>query len=335
MSEWYEQVPKVELHLHLEGSIPIETLWQLVTKYGGDPTTPDIDALRRRFVYRDFTHFLATWTWQLAFLREYEDFTLIAEAVARDFARQNIRYVEAFHSPGDFRVRHGLETLPLIEAIRAGLDRVPDVEVKLVTDLVRNYGPERGAITLSEIREAQSLGVIGVGIGGHEAEYPATPFADVYEEARGMGFHTSAHAGEGAGPESVWGAVRDARAERIGHGTRAVEDERLMDYMAERQIPIETCPISNVRTAVIPSVGEHPIREFMARGIPVSVNTDDPAMFGNSLADEYAALERELGFTPDEIRALILSGIATSWMPEDDKACVTREFEADPAWRDD
>ncbi len=333
MSEWYARLPKVELHLHLEGSIPIETLWELVTKYGGDPTTPDIDALRRRFVYRDFEQFLATWVWQAGFIRDYDDFTSIAEAVAHDLARQNIRYVEAFYSPGDFG-RHGLETLPLTEAIRTGLDRVTEVEVKLVADLVRNYGPERGAVTLSEIREAQSLGVSGIGIGGHEADYPATPFADVFEEARGMGFHTSAHAGEGAGPESVWGAVRDARAERIGHGTRAVEDDSLMDYLAEHQIPVEACPISNVRTAVIPSVAQHPIREFMARGIPVSVNTDDPAMFGNSLADEYAALERELGFTPDEIRALILSGVATSWMPEDDKARMTREFEADPIWRD-
>jgi adenosine deaminase len=331
MPDWYERVPKVELHVHLEGSIPLATLWELVTKYGGDPSTPDLDALRRKFVYRDFRHFIATWTWQLAFLREYDDFTLIAEAVARDFARQNIRYVEAFYSPGDFR-QHGLRTLPLTAAIRAGLDRVPDVEVKLVTDLVRNYGPERGAATLSEIREAQSLGVIGITIGGHEAEYPATPFADVYSDARDMGFRTSAHAGEAAGPESVWGAVRDARAERVGHGTRAVEDGRLLDYLAEHRIPIETCPISNVKTAVIPSVAAHPIREFLKRGIPVSVNTDDPAMFGNSLEEEYEALARGQDFTRDEIRALILSGIATSWMSDEDKTRMTREFETDPEW---
>ena len=334
MPSWYERVPKVELHVHLEGAIPLATLWELVTKYGGDPSAPDLDALRRKFVYRDFRHFIATWTWQLAFLREYDDFTLIAEAVARDFARQNIRCVEAFYSPGDFR-QHGLETLSLTAAIRAGLDRVSDVEVKLVTDLVRNYGPESGARTLSEIREAQGLGVIGITIGGHEAEYPATPFADVYADARSMGFRTSAHAGEAAGPESVWGAVRDARVERIGHGTRAAEDERLLDYLAEHRIPVETCPISNVKTAVIPSVGEHPIREFQKRGIPVSVNTDDPAMFGNSLAEEYEALAREQDFTRDEMRALILGGIATSWMSDDEKARMAREFEADPEWHAD
>ena len=334
MSDWHERIPKVELHVHLEGSIPLPTLWELIAKYGGDSSTPDLEALRRRFVYRDFAHFIETWTWQLAFLREYEDFTRIAEAVARDFARQNIRYVEAYYSPGDFR-QHGLETLPLTHAIRAGLDRVPEVEVKLVTDLVRNYGPERGASTLSELRDAHELGVIGITIGGHEKEYPPSPFADVYEEARRMGFRTSAHAGEAAGPDSVWGAARDLRVDRIGHGTHAAEDERLVDYLSERRIPIETCPISNVRTAVIPSVAQHPIREFLDRGIPVSVNTDDPAMFGNSLADEYAALKRELDFTPDEIRALILSGIATSWMSDDEKARMTREFEAVPAWRAD
>ncbi|MBT5531736.1 adenosine deaminase [Candidatus Poribacteria bacterium] len=334
MSDWHERVPKVELHVHPEGSIPLPTLWELISKYDGDPSTPDPDALRRRFVYRDFAHFIETWTWQLAFLREYDDFTLIAEAVARDFARQNVRYVEAYYSPGDFR-QHGLATLPLTGAIRAGLERVPEVEVRLVADLVRNYGPERGAVTLSELREAQTLGVIGITIGGSEQEYPPAPFADVYEEARRMGFRTSAHAGEAAGPDSVWGAARDLRVDRIGHGTRASEDERLMDYLAERRIPIETCPISNVRTAAIPSVAAHPIRVFLDRGIPVSVNTDDPAMFGTSLAEEYAALERELGFTPDEIRALILSGIATSWMSDSGKASMTRDFEAHPSWRAD
>lgn len=334
MRTWYERVPKVELHVHLEGSIPLDTLWRLVTKYGGDPSTPDIDALQRRFAYRDFTHFIDTWMWQMSFLREYDDFTLIAEGVARDFAKQNIRYVEAFYSPPDFR-RHGIEPMPLTEAVRAGLDRVPEVDVRLVADLVRGYGPEQGSITLAQLRGAQSLGVIGIGLGGREAGFPATPFADIYAKARDMGFRTSAHAGEAAGPESVWGAVRDARVERIGHGTRAVEDERLLDYLAERRISVETCPISNVKTAVIPSVAEHPIREFIRRGIPVSVNTDDPAMFGNSLAEEYEALECEQGFTPDEIRALILGGIATSWMPDDQKARMVLEFEADPNWRAD
>src|SRR5512136_716780 len=125
MMDWFEQVPKVELHLHLEGAIPYDALWELIVKYGGDPAVPDREALQRRFAYRDFPHFIETWLWKNQLLREYEDFALIAEAVARDLARQNIRYAEAFFSPSDF-ARHGLGVQRLTEAIRTGLARVPD-----------------------------------------------------------------------------------------------------------------------------------------------------------------------------------------------------------------
>jgi adenosine deaminase len=328
---WFERVPKVELHVHLEGAIPHATLWQLVQKYGGDPSVPTREALEQRFQYRDFAHFIRMWIWKNGFLREYEDFSAIAEAVARDLARQSIRYVEAFYSPTDF-ADHGLSTLRLTEAIRAGLSRVPEVEVSLVADLVRDGGPERAAITLAEVNEARELGVIGVGIGGSEHQYPPQPFADVYSRARQLGFRTSAHAGEAAGADSIWGALCALQVDRIGHGTRAREDAALLDYLAEGKIPLEMCPLSNVRTAVVPSLREHPVRDYFERGIAVTVNTDDPKMFGNSLAQEYALLESELGFSRDEIRALILNGIRSSWLPESRKRTLAEAFHRDPAW---
>jgi adenosine deaminase len=328
---WFERVPKVELHVHLEGAIPHTTLWQLVQKYGGDPSVPSLEALEQRFQYRDFAHFIRMWTWKNGFLREYEDFSLIAEATARDLSRQNIRYVEAFYSPTDF-ARHGLGTLGLTEAIRAGLSRVPEIEVSLVADLVRDSEPERASVTLSEVNEARELGVIGIGIGGAEHDHPPEPFAGVYQEARRLGLRTSAHAGEAAGADSIWGALCALRVDRIGHGTRAREDEALLDYLAEREIPLEMCPLSNVRTAVVPSLFEHPIRPYFERGIAVTVNTDDPKMFGNSLAQEYALLESELGFSRDEIRALILNGIRNSWLPESKKRTLFETFRSDPVW---
>jgi adenosine deaminase len=236
----FERVPKVELHLHLEGAIPHDALWDLVQKYGGDPSVPDLEALERRFEYRDFPHFIETWTWKNGFLREYEDFTFIAEAVARDLAGQNIRYVEAFFSPADFS-QHGLETGKLTEAIRTGLSRASEVEVALVADLVRDYGPEKAAVTLAEVNEVRDLGVVGIGIGGSEQKFPSEPFEKVYEGARQFGFRTSAHAGEAAGADSIWGAIRILRVDRIGHGTRAEEDESLLDYLAEHRIPLEMC----------------------------------------------------------------------------------------------
>jgi adenosine deaminase len=328
---WLTRLPKAELHLHLEGSVPQDALWELIQKYGGDPGVPTRESLRERFVYRDFPHFIETWIWQSGFLRAYEDFTQIAAAVARDLARQNIRYVEAFYSPGDF-ARHGLRLQPLTEAIRRGLEQVPEVEIKLVADLVRDRGPQAGAIQLAEIAEVRELGVIGIGIGGSEQRHPPEPFAAVYTEARRLGFWTSAHAGEAAGPESVWGALRALHADRIGHGTRAIEDPALVAYLAEQQVPIELCPLSNLRTGVVPGIEAHPARSFYDRGLLITINTDDPAMFGNSLVDEYAVLIERLGFTPDDIRTLILNALRASWMPEQRRRELAELFTSDPAW---
>jgi adenosine deaminase len=174
--------------------------------------------------------------------------------------------------------------------------------------------------------------VIGVGIGGSEQDFPPEPFQQVYEQARKRGFHTSAHAGEADGPASVWGAVRALKVDRIGHGTRAGEDQALLDYLAVKQIPIEMCPISNVRTGVVALIAQHPIREYFERGLLVTVNTDDPKMFGNSLAEEYQVLVDRLGFSHDQVRRLIMNGIQASWLPAIQKADLARDFETDPGW---
>lgn len=314
-----QQLPKTELHLHLEGAIPLPALWELLGKYGRPDGIGSLADLERRFTYRDFPHFLQTWGWKNTYLREYDDFTFIASEVAADLARQNIVYAEAFYSPGDF-ARHRLEPQKLTEAIRTGLARHDgDVRVNLVADLVRNYGPEQGARWLRDIADVKSLGVVGIGIGGSEHEYPPEPYAAVYEAARDFGFRTSAHAGEAAGPESVWGAIRALRVDRIGHGTRAVEDPALVSYLAQHRIPLEMCPISNVRTGVVAGVAAHPIRRFFDAGLLVTVSTDDPKMFNTSLEDEYLALERDLGFTWTEIQALNASAVEAAWCGEDEK----------------
>lgn len=312
----FQRIPKVELHLHLEGAIPLPALWQLVCKYGGDPEVPTPEALAAKFRYRDFPHFIDTWMWKNQFLRAHEDFSFIAAEVARDLAAQKVLYAEAFYSPGDFRSR-GLTVQGITEALRKGLRQVPEIEIALITDLIRDHGPERGEQTLDALREVrEECGVVGVGIGGSEHLYPPEPFAPVYERARSLGFRTTAHAGEASGPESVWGAVRTLRVDRIGHGTRAIEDPALLDHLAERRIPLELCVLSNVRTGVIGTVAEHPARAYWQRGIPFSVNTDDPKLFHTSLAEEYSALHRELGFSEPDIHQVIEQGVASSWLPD-------------------
>jgi adenosine deaminase len=219
-------------------------------------------------------------------------------------------------------------------ALRRGFTRIPDVEVALITDLVRDSGPEKGVRTLEAIADvAAEAGIVGIGIGGSEQLFPPEPFAGVYERARTLGLRTTAHAGEVAGPESVWGAIRTLGVDRIDHGTRAVESPELMAYLVDHRLPVTSCPGSNVATGAVASLEEHPIRRFVDTGMLVSVATDDPAMFGLSLAGEFEALMARHGFTRDEVRGLIRNGVESCWLPGDRKAALMERVLSDPAWR--
>jgi adenosine deaminase len=328
---WLARIPKVELHLHLEGAIPYDVLWELVKKYGGDPSVPTLEKLKERFVFRDFRHFLETWGWKNGFIREYDDFTLIAEAVARDLETQNIRYAEIFCTPSD-HYNKWLDTQKIITAIRKGFDKVRTTKTNIIVDFCRNAGPESAERDLDAVNEIKNLGIIGFTIGGAEQEFPPQVYKTVYERARNLGFHLSAHAGEAAGPESVWGAIRDLKVERIGHGTRIIEDPALERYVVEHKIPLEVCPISNLRTRVIDIIEAHPVKRYYDRGMIVTINTDDPKMFGNSLVEEYQTLHKLLGFSLPDIQNLILNGIRACWLPLNKKRELERSFLHDPGW---
>jgi adenosine deaminase len=326
---WLARLPKVELHLHVEGAMPRPALWQLITKYGGDETVRTLDDLERKFVQ---TPFFQSWDWVCSFLREPDDFTLLGREVARDLARQNIRYVEAFFSPTVFRRR--MTPQPVAEALRKGLDEVRSVEVRLVADLGRNLGPEGAMRTLEQVADVRGSGIIGVGLGGYEPQYAHELFQAVYERARGFGFRTTAHAGETAGPPSVWGAIRALRVDRIGHAVRAIEDPELVRYLAEQRIPLELCLTGNVRGGLVDSFSSHPVRRYFDLGIPLSLNTDDPLFFGNSLVDEFVAVQQFHGFSRDEVRSLIVSAIESSWLSADGKARLSQEFRKEASWNE-
>ncbi len=330
--DWFDRLPKVELHLHLEGAIPVEDLWQLVRKYGGDAEVGDLEGLRRRFVFTDFRHFLRAWTWKNRFLREEEDFTFIAEAVARQLRREHIVYVEAFYSPTDFTARSGLTVQQITAALRRGLARVPEVAVALIVDLVRDHGPERGARTMAQALEVRDLGLIGIGIGGTEDLHPPGPFAPVFEQARQAGLRTTAHAGEGDGPESVWEAVQMLRVDRVGHGVAAIADDALVEHLAKHRIPLEVCPTSNLRTNIYPSMAEHPIEELARRGVVVTVNSDDPAMFHCSVAGDLRELSAVHNWPRQRVRDLQLAAVESSWLDPAGKLALRRRLVEDAAW---
>ncbi|MBD2085940.1 adenosine deaminase [Trichocoleus sp. ST-U3] len=330
LNDTLHQLPKVELHLHLEGAIPLTALWQLIEKYNAVSSVGSFSQMEQKFQYKDFQHFIDTWVWKNNFLREYEDFTLIASKVAEDLASQNIIYVEAFYSPGDF-IRHGLEPQKLTEAIRKGLDVHADkITVNLVADLIRDFGPEQGMTWVKQIHEVKNLGVLGIGIGGSEQTFPPEPYEAVYEQARNLGFKTSAHAGEAAGSESMWGAIRSLKVDRIGHGVRAIDDPELVSFLKSEQIPIEMCPISNLRTGVVADISLHPIKKLYEEGLLITVNTDDPKMFNSSLAYEYKMLVEKLGFSLDDIVNLIKNAIKSSWCDDTEKMELLGKIETAP-----
>ena len=320
----FAEIPKVENHLHLEGAIPFETLWQLITKYGGDVTLNTSEQLREKFAFRDFNHFLEMWVWKNQFIREYEDFVLISEAVFSDLVRQNIKYAEIFISPSLFKSRISVQRM--VEAVSESIQKVSGIKIQLIVDLVRDYGPDKEIRTLSEINEVKDLGIIGIGIGGTEDKYPPELFIDLYEQARKFGFMTTAHAGEASGPESIWSAIKDLKVDRIGHGTRAIEDLKLLDYLSEHKVPIELCLLSNFCTKVIDSIEEHPVKTFIEKRIPISINTDDPKMFGNSLAEEYQTLMDIFKYSNEEIFNIVLNSIDTMWLDENEKKELIDDF---------
>lgn len=339
---WLHDLPKIELHLHLEGAIPIPALWTLIEASGGDASVPNITALKERFRFTDFSHFLETWMWKSQFLRRYQDFTVVAEAFAKSLVEQNIRYAEVFYSPAEHTPDatelglpyKDLRVAEISQALRAGLDRVPGVTVALVPDLVRGLKPATMMRTLDEIEEVRKeAGIIGIGLGGAEQLFPPDPYEAVYEHARSLDLRTTAHAGEVKGPESIWGAINKLEVERIGHGTSARLDDALVDHLLEHQLCLEMCPLSNVRTASIEHIGAHPIREFFDKGLLVTVNTDDPEMFNNSLEEELETLMEVHDFTEVEICRLLDNAIEGSWLPVAEKQAMRDEFHADPAWR--
>ena len=316
MSDVFDLAPKVELHLHLEGAIPLPTLWELVNDYG-DPEVKTLDALASRFQYRDFPHFIETWWWMTGFLRTAADFSRAAQAVASSLVEQNIIYAEASISPADF-ARHGLSVGEIATAARLGIDQVSGIEIGIIVDLVRDTGPEECMRTLDQaIDIAAKTEIVGITIGGSEHDFPPQLFRDVYRKAESAGLGLTAHAGEAAGPENVWMALKDLGVSRVGHGIRSTEDPELVDYLVEHQIPLEVCPTSNIRTGVVKSWEGHPVFDLIARGARVTINSDDPLFFDCSVAGEF----REMSdFIDIDVERHTLHAIDASWMAADQKA---------------
>lgn len=320
-------LPKVEQHVHIVGSVKPETLLWLVEKGGSDKPFKNVDDVQRFFQYRDFPHFISVYSTVFRCITDENQFERITYELLEHDARCNVHYVEASFSAPD-HVRQGLDYGRMLDAINRGVSRARcdfGVECNLRVDLVRNYGPDTGMMVLDWI-ESRGDNIVSIDIGGSEERFPPKPYAPVYRRAKKMGLHLVAHAGEAAGAESVWDAVRWLDVERIGHGVAAVKDSALMNYLAEHSIGVEACPVSNVRTGVVPLLRQHPIRRFLERGIKVSVNTDDPSMFGTDMNNEFLQLHLQLGFGVSELLELSLNTVDSLFINEERKIRMRESF---------
>lgn len=326
------RMPKIELHLHLEGSISSRTLRQLARRNG--VRVSNLGDTSQLYGFQDFGEFLLRYRDLLRAVVSGEDFELLAYELGVSLAQQQVLYGEVMLSP----VQHVLRGVDLYEAVQgcaAGFDRAwkeYGIVLMLAFDYGRQYGPDDAWAILEVAQNTRSYGMVGWSIGGQEPGYPPEPYAAVFAAAQQAGLHLMAHAGEVAGAASVWGAVDTLHVQRIGHGIRCIEDPALVAHLRERGTVLDICPTSNIFTGAVAHWEEHPIRQLFDAGVTVTVNSDDPAFFRTSITNEYRQIARRFGFTVDDLCQLVQASVNAAFLDSETRsrlgARVSRELAA-------
>lgn len=321
-------MPKVEIHIHLEGATSPKTIWEMAQRHKIQLPVKTLKEWRSFYEFQDFEHFIEVYKIATNCMRTPEDFMDMVEDFLSRQSKQNIQYSEAYFSP-QLHLNRGLTQSDLLNALEKGAEvgyQKYGSKVRFICDIGREITENLDKVLPFALagRERNNL-FIGLGVGGIEVGYPPKQFASIFAEAREQGLHVVAHAGETAGPESIWGALRSLKAERIGHGIRALESTDLIDYLRSRQTPLEVCPNSNYRLNLIDSDQPHPIRKLFDTGVNVTINSDDPPMFSTDLNNEYTTLAYQ-GFTWEELWKLNLNTLKASFLPETEKVTLRTEW---------
>jgi adenosine deaminase len=329
--EFAHRMPKTELHVHLEATIRPSTLLRLAQRNEIDLPAKDINSLREFYRFRDFEHFIEVYFTVTGCLRTPEDYRLIAYEFGGDCARQNVRYAEVtFTIETNMRLT-GLPWEDILAGLNAGREQARQefgVEMRWIFDILRN-NPENQDNVLEITLAARDQGVVALGLGGSEDGYPPGLFVETFERARRAGVARVPHAGELAGAESVWAALDQLHADRLEHGVRSVEDPHLVETLVERQIGLDICPTSNICLGIYPDFESHPLRQLWDAGALLTLNSDDPAMFNTTLNQEYQLLVEHFDFGADELEQISLNGVRASLLPDDRKAALEAEFQAE------
>lgn len=311
-------LPKAELHLHLEGTIEPPTLVELRRRHGLEGGS--VAEAEQLYNYADFAGFLVAFKEVTGHLRTPEDYEMITYRLMERLKSENVLHAEVFVSVGVCLWRKQ-DFAAIFEGLERGRQRgESDFGISLlwIFDAVRQFGAEKAQAVVDLAILFRERNVVAFGIGGDERQGPAELFKDVYARAADHGLHLTAHAGENAGPESIWGAL-NLKAERLGHCLTAGQDPELIEELAERQIPIEICVTSNVRTGCCADVAQHPVRRYFDQGLMLTLNSDDPAMFRTSLVEEYRLAQETFGFTDEHLRELARNSFEASFLPAEKK----------------
>ncbi len=325
LAAWIQRMPKVELHVHLEGSIRPETLAELAAKNDVD-LAGGVAAVYR---FSDFAAFLDAYMRAAACLCTSEDFERVTYEFLADEAAQGIRYCEVFLSPMQ-HLKRDFDFDCIMRSIQVGYRRAhaeSGIRMGVIFDHGRQFGAAAGMQVLERALATRHYGVIGLGLGGDEVHFPPDLFQELFRRAAQAGLHLTAHAGEVCGPESIWGAIRVLGVGRIGHGIRALEDPDLVQFLRAGKVFLDVCPTSNVRTGAVPDLPSHPVRRLFDQGIPITLSSDDPAIFGTNLVQEYLLLAEHFAFSPDELWQIGRNGVQASFLPPAEKAALLTELE--------
>jgi aminodeoxyfutalosine deaminase len=326
---WLRGLPKAELHLHLEGTIKPETLLELSRRHDNEPLT--IEGARALYQYENFLGFLMSFKAVTERLKGPQDYELITYNMIRELAAQGVVHSEVYVSFGIIYYWKKAEVEPYVEAIERGRLRGEKdfgTTVLWIVDAVRHFGVEEGARVFRKAAELKEKypSIVGIGIGGDEARGPADQFRDLYKEAKDAGLRLTAHAGESVGPESIWSAI-NIGAERIGHALAAQHDSELLEVLARKQIPLEINVTSNIKTGCCKHFDEHPVKEYFDSGLMVTLNSDDPPMFGSDLLGEYVLAQERYGFTLEQMRELAANAVEASFLDPTRKLALLQRVE--------
>jgi aminodeoxyfutalosine deaminase len=321
-------LPKAELHVHHVGSASPRIVSELAARHPG--TVPgDLDALRAFYTFRDFAHFIEVYLAVVDLIREPEDVRLLTYEVATEMAAQNIRYAELTLTPYT-SVQAGVPIEAFVDAVedaRVAAERDHGIRLRWIFDIPGEFGVPAAEATLDYALHHAPPTLVGFGLGGPEVGVPRPQFQPAFDAARAAGLHSVPHAGETTGPQTVWDALELLGAERIGHGTSSAQDARLLDQLAARQIPLEVCPTSNIATRAVDMLDNHPIRQMYDAGVVVTVNSDDPPMFGTNLNREYEIAAELLALDQLGIAGLAKNAVRASFMSDADKAALEQEID--------